>query len=108
MSLSLAEYVSDSFALDGESDIDIFSAVTTDEDVLEQGLTDEDLGDDKLDVDVVTDNDDEFVDNGVFAVNALEALRSTNLYCDGTCHDDWTLTGQSLACKHLSYPDTGC
>ena len=50
MSLSLAEYVSDSFALDGESDIDIFSAVTTDEDVLEQGLTDEDLGDDKLDV----------------------------------------------------------
>ena len=67
ISLSFAENNSDSFVLEGEIDIDIFSVVATEEDVLEHGLTDEDLGDDKLDVDVVTDNDEELVDKGVFA-----------------------------------------
>ena len=76
--------------------------------MLEQGLTDDDLGEDKLDVDVVTDNEDELVDNGVLALYALVALRRTNLYCEGICQDDCTITGQSLACKHLSYPETGC
>ena len=104
ISLSLAELTSDSFVLDGESDIDIFSVV----EVLEQGLTDDDLGEDKLEVDVVTDNADEFVDNGVLALYALVALRRTNLYCEGICQEDCTITGQSLACKHLSYPETGC
>ena len=76
--------------------------------MLEQGLTDDDLGEDKLDVDVVTDNEDELVDNGVLALYALVALRRTNLYCEGICQDDCTITGQSLACMHLSYPETGC
>ena len=107
-SLSFAEYTSDSFVLDGESDIDIFSVVATEDEVLEQGLTDDDLGDDKLEVDVVTDNEDELVDKGVFVWKALDVLRSTNLYCEGICHEPCTFTGQSLGCKHRSYPDTGC
>ena len=104
ISLSLAELTSDSFVLDGDSDIDIFSVV----EVLEQGLTDDDLGDVKLEVDVVTDNEDEFVDNGVLVLYAVVALRRTNLYCEGICQEDCTITGQSLACKHRSYPETGC
>jgi hypothetical protein len=44
----------------------MFSVVATEEDVLEHGLTDDNLGDDKLDVDVVTDNEDELVDKGTF------------------------------------------
>ena len=67
ISLSFAENNSDSFVLEGEIDIDIFSVVATEDEELEHGLTDDDLGDDKLDVDVVTDNDDELVDKGVFA-----------------------------------------
>ena len=67
ISLSFAENNSDSFVLEGEIDMDIFSVLATEEEVLEHGLTDDDLGDDKLDVDVVTDNDDELVDKGVFA-----------------------------------------
>ena len=108
MSLSFAEYTSDSFVLHGESDIDMFSVVATDDEVLEHGLTDEDLGEDKLDVAVVTDNEDELVDKGVLVLKAADVLRNTNLYWEGICHDDCTITGQSLACKHRSYPETGC
>ena len=48
--------------------------------MLEHGLTDDDLGEDKLDDDVVTDREDELVDRGVAVWKALQLRLSTNLY----------------------------
>ena len=87
ISLSFVELISDSLALDddededGDIDMDMFSAIATEEDVLEQGLTEEDLGEGTIDdYEVVTDSEDELVDRGVDVWKGLIALRSTNLY----------------------------
>ena len=64
--------------LDGDNDI--FSVVAPADDVLEQGLTEDDLGDDKLEDDVVTDREEEFVDRGVDVLKALLLRLSENLY----------------------------
>ena len=80
ISLSFAEYTSDSFALDGDNDIELFSVIATDDEVLEHGLTDEDLGEDKLEEDVVTDREDEFVESGVAVWKAWVVRLNTNLY----------------------------
>ena len=58
----------------------MFSVVATEDDVLEHGLTDDDLGEDILEDEVVTDKDEEFVDRGVHVLKALLLRLSTNLY----------------------------
>ena len=58
----------------------MFSVVATEDEVLEHGLTDDDLGEDKLDDVVVTDREEELVDRGVAVLKALQFRLSTNLY----------------------------